>query len=96
MVIAQAPVLQLVVACARAQVAPHAPQFVALFSWVSQPFPGFPSQSPQPISQVGWQPVWVHWVEPCALLQTSPHLRQFSTLPSWVSQPSAVLVLQFA
>lgn len=49
---AQVPVAQVSPAFARAQLAPHAPQFVSEVSGASQPFASFPSQFPKPGLQV--------------------------------------------
>jgi hypothetical protein len=67
---------------------PQAPQSVSVLSCVSQPLFLLPSQSPQPVEQVGWQPVELHWFVPWAFVQLSPQLRQFEVVPSAVSQPS--------
>jgi hypothetical protein len=42
----QVPEVQEAVLCGSAQPTPHAPQFVAELSWLSQPFDGFMSQLP--------------------------------------------------
>jgi hypothetical protein len=52
----QLPVAQLGVPCAVLHERPHMPQFVSVLSCVSQPLLRLPSQSPQPIWQLGTQP----------------------------------------
>ena len=66
---------------------PQAPQSVRLVVGVSQPLLGLPSQSPQPIEQVGTQPPVVQACVPCSFAQ-SAQPRQLSRVPSCVSQPS--------
>lgn len=87
----QLPVLQLALPWALLHEAPQAPQLAKLLSGVSQPLLGFPSQSPQPMAQVGAQPLAPHAACPCGLAQASPQRRQLVTLPSAVSQPGAVV-----
>jgi hypothetical protein len=55
-VISHEPVAQLGLPCGVEQVRPHAPQLTSVSSSVSQPLLRLPSQSPQPIWQVGTQP----------------------------------------
>ena len=64
LVISQLPVAQLGLPCGVEQALPHWPQFVSELSSVSQPLFLLPSQSPQPIWQVGTHPVAVQSVPP--------------------------------
>jgi hypothetical protein len=73
------------------QATPQAPQLPSVLSWVSQPLFGFPSQSPQPMAQVGTQPDAPQAALPWALVQLSPQRRQLVTVPRGVSQPGAVV-----
>ena len=91
LMIAQLPVAQVAVALALLHDAPQAPQFVSELSCVSQPLSLLPSQSPQPIAQVGSQPVAPQAVLPWALVQASPHARQSLVVPSRVSHPASAL-----
>jgi hypothetical protein len=86
---AQAPVAQLAEAWALSQLCPQAPQSVGVVSEVSQPLSGLPSQSSQPMAQIGAQPVALHDVVPCALLHASSQLRQWLVVPRALSQPGA-------
>jgi hypothetical protein len=87
----QVPVLQLDAAWALLQAALQAPQLARVFNGVSQPLLALPSQSPQPMAQVGTQPLAPHAAAPCGLLQLSPQRRQLLTVSSGVSQPGAVV-----
>jgi hypothetical protein len=60
----QTPVPHVAAACGNAQVRWHMPQSVRVLSGVSQPFAALPSQSPQPMAQVGVQPLAPHAVVP--------------------------------
>src|SRR6185436_7304958 len=76
-------------------VTPHAPQFEAVLSGVSQPLRMLPSQSPKPELQVGTQAPAVHTVGPFALEHPSPHPPQLPTLVCvFVSQPLFALLSQ--
>ena len=60
---------------------PHCPQLPALvLMFVSQPFSGFPSQSPKPSAQVMPQMPLVQEPTPCALLHVFPQAPQFDVL----------------
>ena len=67
------------------------PQFTSVLSSVSQPLLRLPSQSPQPIWQLGTQPFVSQLVVPWSLRHVSPQLRQLSSVPSGVSQPRAAV-----
>ena len=58
------------------QTAPHVPQFVVVFSAVSQPFTGSPSQFPKPAAQTGAHRPATHEVVPCPFEQVFPHAPQ--------------------
>jgi hypothetical protein len=73
---------------------PHVPQFVVVLRGVSQPFAGFPSQSPKAPRHVGTQVVPLHAFVPCAFVHVWPHAPQFAGVLSWVSQPLSRLVSQ--
>src|SRR5438093_1322437 len=63
--------------------------------FVSQPFPGLPSQSRKPAAQVGTQAPLVHVVVPLAFVQTVPQAPQFVAQGfRLASQPLALFVSQ--
>lgn len=77
---------------------PQPPQlFTSAARFVSQPLVGFPSQSPQPGSHLGWQAPAMHWARACWVPHTMPQPPQlFTSFETLVSQPSAQVPLQLA
>jgi hypothetical protein len=76
---------------------PHMPQFVVVFSAVSQPFGRLASQSPQPVLQLGMHDDEAHVVVPCAFVQAAPHPPQLlASVRRLISQPLAADPSQFA
>jgi hypothetical protein len=92
----QVPPLQLGEAWFELHTRPHAPQLLKLvFRFVSQPVPGFPSQSPEPGLQAIPHTPLLHAGVPPPELQTLPQLLQlFLSLSRSASQPSDRLLLQ--
>jgi hypothetical protein len=91
------PVAQLEVAFARLHVTPQAPQFVLVFSEVSQPLTTLPSQLANPALHTGTQAPPAHEVVPLAFVHTVVHEPHEVTLDSmFASQPFAVAPSQFA
>jgi hypothetical protein len=76
---------------------PHVPQFVVVFSAVSQPLGRLASQSPQPVLQLGTHDDEAQVVAPCAFVQAAPHPPQLLlSVRRLVSQPLAAALSQFA
>ena len=76
---------------------PQPPQWLTVFSAVSQPLRVLPSQLPQPLLQVGAQFPPLQLVLPCAFVQAMPQPPQCATFEAKVtSQPLATLLSQFA
>jgi hypothetical protein len=77
---------------------PHVPQLVNdVFVFVSQPFFGLPSQSPNPAVQTGAHTPAEHEVVPLALAHTDPHAPQLpASVCRLISQPLTTLPSQFA
>jgi hypothetical protein len=94
----QMPALQIGVPPVTAgQMLPHVPQFVVLFSCVSQPFGRLASQSPQPVLQLGTQADAVQLVAPWAFVHAVPHDPQLLRfVRRLTSQPLAAPLSQFA
>lgn len=70
------------------QPTPQAPQLVFVSSWVSQPFEGSPSQSPQPALQAMAHFPETQLAVPFVELHALPHAPQFNgSVSVLVSQP---------
>ena len=93
----QAPVGQLVVPCAFAQLTPHAPQLLVLFRSASQPLLASASQSPKPLLHIGEHNPPTQTAAPCGLLHDSAQLPQLVTASEMLaSQPLLVSASQSA
>jgi hypothetical protein len=84
----QAPPVQLGVPDGQVQTWPHVAQWFTLeFNAVSQPLPGLPSQSSNPVAQDGTQTPETHAVVPFALKHATPHAPQSTAVVSDFSHP---------
>jgi hypothetical protein len=93
--IAQVPVPQVEVAFARLHATPQPPQFVSVFSAVSQPLAVTPSQLPKPALQpaIAHEPL-PHVDIAFASAHALPHAPQFVLVVSGDSQPLPVIASQ--
>jgi hypothetical protein len=93
---AHAPVEQVLVAFARVQVVPQAPQVLTVFSCVSHPLELLPSQLPHPaLHELIWQVPVEHVGVALARAQTVPHPPQLVRVLSGVSHPFGAFASQF-
>lgn len=93
----QAAAEQLAPAFANVQALPHEPQLVAVvLRFVSQPFVGSPSQSPNPAAQAGTHAPAVQATVPWGFTQALPHAPQLETVElRFVSHPLEATASQF-